>query len=76
MKRVALLTLCGALLMSACGARPADVKPPVYDTGVDANSWARVPAGEFLMGIHDARVTIARDYEIMVTLVTNAQYAI
>ena len=75
MKRAFIYLACVMLLVSACRARPPDVKPPVYDTGVNADAWARVPAGEFLMGIHEERVTIASAYEIMITPVTNAQYA-
>ena len=49
-------SFCSALccFVTGCGARPPDVQPPVYDTGVDPDAWARVPAGEFLMGIHEA----------------------
>jgi len=45
------------------------------DTGVDANSWARIPAGEFLSGMHNHEVDVEYDYEIMITDVTNSQYA-
>ena len=47
---------------------------PVFDTGIDPNSWAQVPAGEFYFGQHeDIESTDA--YEIMVTDVTVSQYA-
>jgi len=75
MKRVLIALVCVMLMVSGCGSRPPDVKPPAYDTGVNADAWARVPAGEFLMGIHEAEVTIANAYDIMITPVTNAQYA-
>jgi formylglycine-generating enzyme len=75
MKRACIALLCVVVLVSGCGARPADVTPPVYNTGVNPDSWARVPAGEFLMGIHEERVTVGYDFDVMVTLVTNAQYA-
>jgi formylglycine-generating enzyme required for sulfatase activity len=42
---------------------------------VDPTGWATVPAGEFLMGQHEHPAVIEYDYEIMVTHVTNAQYA-
>jgi formylglycine-generating enzyme required for sulfatase activity len=42
---------------------------------VNPDAWAHVSAGEFLMGQHNERVKIDYDYEMMVTLVTNAQYA-
>lgn len=49
--------------------------PAVYETGIDPDSWARVPAGEFLKGQWNERTVVDYDYEIMVTPVTNAQYA-
>ena len=75
MKRVLiLLPVLVALLAVGCTA-PVIPTPDVYNTGIDENSWARVPAGEFLMGQFDYRTVIDYDFEIMVTPVTNAQYA-
>lgn len=48
---------------------------PEFDTGVEPEAWARIPAGEFLMGQHDHVTPVDYDYEIMVTDVTNAQYS-
>ena len=45
------------------------------DTGVDPESWALIPAGEFLKGQFNHSATIDYDYEMMVTPVTNAQFA-
>jgi sulfatase modifying factor 1 len=47
---------------------------PVFDTGMDPNSWAQIPAGEFYYGQHD-EVQSTTAYEIMVTDVTVSQYA-
>ncbi len=66
------------LFLSACGPAPdiAAVKPPEYiETGVDPDSWAQVPAGEFPQGQHDHLTEVNGDYEIMVTDVTNQQFA-
>ena len=55
---------------------PVDLNAPIpaFDTGVDSNAWAQVPAGEFYFGQHeDVESTDA--YEIMVTDVTAQQYA-
>jgi formylglycine-generating enzyme required for sulfatase activity len=49
--------------------------PLLLDTGVDSGAWAVVPAGEFYQGLHAHLTDIAYDFEIMVTDVTNAQYA-
>jgi len=47
---------------------------PSFDTGVDPDAWALVPAGEFLSGQHNEPVVIDYDYEIMATDVTVTQY--
>jgi formylglycine-generating enzyme required for sulfatase activity len=52
-----------------------DVSPPSVDSGVDPESWVLVPAGEFYMGQHSHETMVDYAYEVMVTDVTNAQYA-
>jgi formylglycine-generating enzyme required for sulfatase activity len=47
---------------------------PAYDTGVDPNAWAQIPAGDFFFGQHDDIETTGA-YEIMITDVTVSQYA-
>lgn len=75
MKTVLALMLLIILAAGGC-APPAPAAPPSdFDTGIDPGAWVRVPAGEFLMGQHDHHTAIDYDYEIMVTPVTNAQYA-
>ncbi len=44
------------------------------DTGVDSEAWVKIPAGEFLEGQHRHEKMIEKDYEIMVTDVTNKQF--
>lgn len=75
MKRTVLLTLLASSLLAGCGAPVSTAAPPAVETGVAPDSWVTVPAGEFLMGQHDHPTMIDHDYEIMVTDVTNAQYA-
>ncbi len=75
MKYPFLLLTIAAWLVVGCVATPAQVVAPKFDPGVNSDAWARVSAGEFLMGQHNARVKINYDYEMMVTLVTNTQYA-
>ena len=71
--RFAFLTIL-AMLIAACAPGQVASVPPRFDTGVDPESWARVPTGEFAMGQHDDLVRVDA-FEIMVTDVTNAQYA-
>jgi formylglycine-generating enzyme required for sulfatase activity len=74
MKRLLILLMVTMALFTV-GCTVDLPTPKVYDTGIDPDSWARVPAGEFLMGQFDKRTVVDYDYEIMVTPVTNAQYA-
>ena len=71
-----LLVLIAALVSACAAAAVSDGSPPLtFDTGIDPSSWAAVPAGEFFMGLHGHETLVDYDYEIMVTTVTNAQYA-
>ncbi len=74
--KMILFGLLVLLLAAGCNAQPATTEPPpVFDTGIDPNAWAQVPAGSFLMGLHNHEKTIDYDFEMMVTDVTNEQFA-
>ena len=61
-------------LLISCTPVDFNTPIPIFDTGIDPNAWAQVPAGEFYFGQHnDIETTDA--YEIMITDVTVAQYA-
>ncbi len=68
-----LMALAAVLLASCSGQEAAELL--VVETGIDPDAWALVPAGEFLMGQHEHVTAVDYDYEIMVTNVTNAQFA-
>ena len=74
MRRVAFSLLAIVLVLSACATVDLNAPVPVYETGVDPNAWAFVPAGAFLSGQHDHLAVLDYDYEIMVTDVTVGQY--
>ncbi len=65
-----------ALLAVACVASPTaqNYTPLKYDPGIDANAWAMIPAGEFFFGQHNV-VEKTDAFAMMITLVTNQQYA-
>jgi formylglycine-generating enzyme len=64
------------LLLAACAGPAANSAPvPVIETGVDAQSWANIPEGDFLSGAHSQATALDYDYQMMVTDVTNEQYA-
>jgi formylglycine-generating enzyme required for sulfatase activity len=69
------VVLVAVFLLAACSAPAQGWRPTVFDTGVDPESWVQVPAGEFLYGQHETKTTIIQPYEVMVTDVTNAQFA-
>jgi sulfatase modifying factor 1 len=71
---VAMLSII--ILLTACGSYPIDEGPAILvDTGIDPGSWVSVPAGEFLSGQFNEEILIEDDYHIMVTEVTNQQFA-
>ncbi|MBI3172175.1 MAG: SUMF1/EgtB/PvdO family nonheme iron enzyme [Chloroflexi bacterium] len=66
--------LLAMTLLAACAPADLNAPMPAFDTGVDPNAWAQVPAGEFEFGQHE-EIQSTGAYEIMVTDVTTAQYA-
>ena len=75
MKKCLIVLISLVFILTACGSVDLDAPAPVFDTGVDPESWATIPAGEFVHGQFDEPALIDYDYEMMVTDVTNAQYA-
>jgi formylglycine-generating enzyme required for sulfatase activity len=66
-----------SILLAGCGTIPELTPGPIVriETGVDPDSWALVPAGTFFFGQHAHPTAVDYDFEVMVTDVTNAQYA-
>lgn len=73
--RIALTFSLLTVLLAGCAAVDLNAPIPVYETGIDPDSWALVPAGEFLSGRTAVPTLIEYDYEMMVTNVTVSQYA-
>ena len=64
------------LLIGGCQVENSDSEVAAFiDTGIDPESWAGVPSGEFYLGRHSHETDVDYDYEMMVTDVTNSQYA-
>ncbi len=74
MKRLLLTAILAAILLVSCATIDLNSALPKYETGVDPEAWAQIPAGEFLFGQHEDEVTTSA-YEIMITDVTTTQYA-
>ena len=78
MKTLKLLAVLMVLTgLFACS--PGDVetqvsKTTLISTGINADEWAVIPAGEFYKGQHAHPTLINYDFEIMITDVTNEQY--
>ncbi|GAB4452798.1 MAG: hypothetical protein OHK0041_16310 [Anaerolineales bacterium] len=74
MKRIILTSILLAAFLASCAPVDLNAPVPVFDTGIDPNAWAQVPAGEFYFGQHEETESTAA-YEIMITDVTAQQYA-
>jgi formylglycine-generating enzyme len=75
MKRRCSFLLIMLVFLAGCSAPKLPDAVEVFDTAVDPEIWATVPAGAFLYGIHEATIDLPYDYQIMVTDVTNAQFS-
>ncbi len=75
MKRILVAAITLLFVLTACQQVDFQSQPPVIDTGSLSEQSAVVPAGEFLQGQFKKEVMIDQAFEIMVTPVTNAQYA-
>ena len=77
MKRTIFTLIFLAMLLTACQAAPniSSITPPYIETGIDPESWATIPAGEFPKGSESHMTMIDYDYQMMVTDVTVGQYA-
>ncbi len=74
MKRIFLPLVLLTVFLASCAPVDLNAPIPTFDTGVDPNSWAQIPAGEFHFGQH-GDIESTKAYEIMITDVTAAQYA-
>jgi formylglycine-generating enzyme required for sulfatase activity len=74
--RILLFLILAMLLVSCAQSNPTPLANLMFiDTGVNSADWALVPEGPFYLGQHGHQGEIDYAYEIMVTDVTNAQYA-
>ncbi len=73
-KRSLLLILFIALMLAGC-TEVTTTPIPQINTGIDPASWGTIPAGEFFFGRHEEVIDVDYDYQMMVTHVTNLQYA-
>ncbi len=73
MKRLVVFFLA-LVFLTSCASVDLSTPIPVFDPGVDPDSWVLIPAGTFFRGQQAVLDEIAYDYEIMVTDVTVSQY--
>jgi len=73
-----ILVLSSLLIVFSISCTAQESKPveaiQFIETGVNAEAWVEISAGEFLEGQHRHEVMIENAYEIMLTDVTNEQY--
>ena len=70
----AVILIAAFSLLTGCSSQ-ATGTPAQIDPGIDPEAWVLIPAGVFLQGQHEHEVLLEDDYEMMVTDVTNAQFA-
>lgn len=75
MKQHFLIFVLIVALLTGCGTVDLNAPIPIFDTGVDASAWAKIPAGKFLAGQGSKETLIDYDYTMMITHVTVSQYA-
>ncbi|MCD6180704.1 MAG: SUMF1/EgtB/PvdO family nonheme iron enzyme [Bacteroidales bacterium] len=75
MKKLIYLTFVLAIFASCSTDVIINEETKVIDTGVNPDSWAVIPAGPFYYNMHAYAESIDYDYEMMITDVTNQQYA-
>lgn len=74
MNRLAASLILFATVLASCAPVDLNAPMPAFESGIDPETWAQVPAGEFYFGQHeDVETTDA--YEIMITDVTTGQFA-
>lgn len=79
-KKIAGMTLMilGSFFIMNCSGKVAeDVNPRSVKMNltVNPNSWAKIESGKFISGFNEHEIEIDYDYEIMITEVTNSQFA-
>ena len=64
------------IAVSACNnERIVNSETNEIKTGIDSDSWVLIPPGNFYSGMHEKETVLDYDYEMMITHVTNNQYA-
>ena len=66
----------GLAVLFLFGCQPQTTSAPsLIETRIDPSAWVSIPSGKFYSGQHAHEIEIPYDFEIMVTDVTNQQYA-
>jgi formylglycine-generating enzyme len=74
MKHIFTTILLLVICLAACTTVDLNAPLPDFDTGIDPDEWAQIPAGDFFSGQFEGIVSTS-SYEIMITDVTTDQYA-
>lgn len=74
MKQILFSLILLASLLTSCKPVNLDSPMPVFNIGVDPETWVVIPAGGFLSGQNNHPAMIDYEFEIMVTDVTVKQY--
>jgi len=75
MKKLIYLTFVIALFTGCSTDAVFNTETKRIETGVNPDAWVVIPAGPFYYNMHASKENIDYDYEMMLTHVTNQQYA-
>lgn len=69
------LLIIPLFILTSCGKNKENIEIPVIDTGIEMDTWVKIPEGPFFRGQHNKETLLEYDFEIMTVNVTNSQYA-
>ncbi len=75
MKKIIYLSFVLIVLVSCSNETVINTEIKSVETGVNPDEWVVIPAGSFYYNMHSHKEVIDYDYEMMITHVTNKQYA-
>jgi formylglycine-generating enzyme len=75
MQKITTFLITVIIFITACSDIQQTEPIKYVDTGVNSDEWAFIAAGSFIKGQYEKETELNYDYEIMITDVTNAQYA-
>ena len=74
MKHFILFLIICLFLITGCSDIPPTGPIEYFDTGINSDNWAFIPAGEFLKGQYEHETILDYDYEIVFACFDSGTY--